>query len=141
MTDPLDTAVNDALCEILEVSACELADAVPPTLPPDGAIGVTLQFSGEYAGHLKLWVAHDEAVALTSTLLAVDAPDPTTIADAVVELANMVAGHALSRLYGEAIINLDRGALATGDRAIRAPLAIQVMGERGPLAATLEVFA
>ncbi len=134
----LDAAVELAVTEILEVSAFEIAerDEADRAAPASDALTARLGFHGGRSGTLRLWIEPAEARALASALLGDGGLDDAMVADTVAELANMVAGHVLSRVFIDTCIALDH---ATVDAEPAAPTALCFIGEHGRIGVTLEV--
>lgn len=132
----LDAAVEAAVAEILEVNAFELAERGEAAPPPAGALTARLQFHGPPSGALHMWIEEGEARALTEALLGAVELDPALIADAVAELANMIAGHVLSRVYGDACVGLDHAEVGID---MAAACGLMMVGEHGRIGVHLEV--
>lgn len=132
----LAEALELAVSEILEVSAFELCERVEAAPLADDAFTARLAFQGPPSGSLALWIERAEARALAVALLGADDPDDGLIGDTVAELANMIAGHVLSRVFGDHRIALDRAHLAV---ALTVPYQLVVAGEHGRIGIALEV--
>lgn len=132
----LAEALELAVSEILEVSAFEMCERVDEAPLADDSLTAHLTFHGPPSGSLSLWIEPAEARALAVALLGADDPDDSIVADTVVELANMVAGHVLSRVFCEQRIALDRAVL--GATLTGAP-GLVVAGEHGRIGIRFEV--
>ncbi len=132
----LDDAVEAAVVDILEVSAFEIAERGELGPAPASALTARLAFHGPHAGWLRMWIDPAEARALASALLGADELEPAMIADAVAELANMIAGHVLSRVFVDACIGLDRAEVGV---ELTAPCGLVIVGEHGRIGVSLEV--
>ncbi len=139
MTDAMREALHAAVSEILEVNAFELAEPGDAAAAPDLAIGASLTFRGPVAGTLRLWIEPSEARAYAAASLGLDDVEPAVIADAVAELANMIAGHVLSRTWSEVCIALDHAVIGAPDPGVTTP--VVVMGEHGRIGVDLVVHA
>ncbi len=137
MTPEVAEALAAAIVEILEVSAFELADLVEPTEPPADALGATLVFHGPPSGTMRMWIDAAEARAFTAAALGQDEPTPAALADAIRELANMIAGHVLGRVWTDVCVALDGAVLGAPDSGAAYP--VQLAGEHGRIAVALEV--
>lgn len=137
MTPAVDEALAAAVMEILEVSAFELADLVEPTAPPADALGATLVFHGPPSGTMRMWIDAAEARAFTAAALGQDEATPAALADAVRELANMIAGHVLGRVWTDVCVALDGAVLGAPEPGAAYP--VQLAGEHGRIAVALDV--
>ena len=136
MTPAVAEALAAAVVEILEVSAFELADLVDPTAPPADALGATLVFHGPPSGTMRMWIDPAEARAFTAAALGLDEPTADAVADAVRELANMIAGHVLGRVWTDVCVGLDGAVLGAPDGGA---YPVQLAGEHGRIAVALDV--
>lgn len=132
----VDAALVEAVTEILEVTAFELADVIEAGAPPPDAIGATIAFHGPPSGVMRMWIEPGEARAFAASALGLDDPTAGAIEDAVRELANMIAGHVLGRLWTEVCVGLDGAQLAAVDDR---PYPVQLAGEHGRIAIAMEV--
>lgn len=137
MTPAVAEAVAAAVAEILEVSAFELADVVDAIPAPGDAVAASIAFHGPPSGTMRMWIDAAEARAFTIAALGCDAPAPAVVDDAVRELANMIAGHVLGRMWTDTCIGLDGAQLGTVDRAAAYP--VQLTGDHGRIAIWMEI--
>jgi len=136
--EALDAAIEAAVVDILEVNAFELGERADVEDVPGDALTARLRFHGPPSGHLVLWIDPAEARALAAALLGTDEVDAATVRDTVAELANMIAGHVLSRVFLDTCIGLDHAEVGV---AITEACHLQVMGEHGRIGVGLELAA
>ena len=136
--EALDAAIEAAVVDILEVNAFELGERAAVEDVPGDALTARLRFHGPPSGHLVLWIDPAEARALAAALLGTDEVDAATVRDTVAELANMIAGHVLSRVFLDTCIGLDHAEVGV---AITEACHLQVMGEHGRIGVGLELAA
>jgi CheY-specific phosphatase CheX len=104
MTPLTESLLNEVVVQVLEECA------FLSTEPSPGAVGwqgdvpcITVDFSGPQKGHLELHADKDLAMTIAADMLGVDASDPDArrLADgALAELANVVTGALVARLFG-----------------------------------------
>ncbi|MCE9574676.1 MAG: chemotaxis protein CheX [Deltaproteobacteria bacterium] len=129
--------LHAALAEILEVNAFELTEPCDPDVAPPDAIGASIAFRGPPSGTLYLWIEPAEARAYAATSLGLDEVEPAVLADAIAELANVVAGYVLSRLWSEVCIAIDHAVVGAARAGVPTP--VVVMGEHGRIGVAMEV--
>lgn len=134
--EQLDAAVEAAVTEILEVSAFDLAERVDAGEVPAAAITAALAFHGPPSGVLRMWIEPAQARAVTAALLGDGDHDPSLIADTVAELANMIAGHVLSRMFADVCVAIERAAVGG---AAAGPYPLQLAGGAGRIGLALEL--
>lgn len=132
----LDAAVEAAVVDILEVNAFELGERGETEPVPDEVMTAQLSFHGPPSGRLHMWIEPAEARALAAALLGTDELDPAMIKDTVAELANMIAGHVLSRVFVDDCIGLDHAEVGV---TLQAPCGLQIVGEHGRIGIGMEV--
>lgn len=73
--------------------------------PEDGSLLAEMAFSGVLSGTLSLLVGDDLALELTANIMGLETDDdtiPGRVPDAIKELLNLVCGHLLNDLTGDA---------------------------------------
>lgn len=138
LSDPaVSEALHAALAEILEVYAFELCEPCDPDLAPGDAIVATIGFRGPPDGALYLWIEPAEARAYAAATLGVDEVGDAELSDAVAELANVVAGHVLSRMFTEACVAIDHARV--GGPAPDTATPVVVMGDHGRIGVAMRL--
>jgi|WetSurMetagenome_2_1015567.scaffolds.fasta_scaffold24391_2 CheY-specific phosphatase CheX len=116
--------VRKVMARVLEDASFVFADDLPPAaregVSPENIMGVSLAFSGERTGEFRLWANSSFAALLTANMTGIDADSPIVRekgADAMKEIMNIIAGNALTELFGTAAV-FDLGIPHQADRAL-----------------------
>jgi CheY-specific phosphatase CheX len=108
------TTMRTVVARVLEDASFVFSDdcAVDSRPDPAGwdAVGVSLTFGGEKSGVFRVWTDRPFAALLAANMLGVDITGPDAEkkgTDALREMVNIIAGNALTGLFGEvAVFNL-----------------------------------
>jgi CheY-specific phosphatase CheX len=99
--------VRKVMARVLEDASFVFADDLPLAaqegVSPENIMGVSLAFHGERTGEFRLWANPSFAALLTANMTGIDADSPLARekgADALKELMNIIAGNALTELFG-----------------------------------------
>jgi CheY-specific phosphatase CheX len=116
--------VRKVMARVLEDASFVFADDLPPAaqegVSPENIMGVSLAFSGERTGEFRLWANPSFAALLAANMTGIDADSPLARekgADALKEMMNIIAGNALTELFGTTAV-FDLGIPHEVDRAL-----------------------
>jgi CheY-specific phosphatase CheX len=116
------TVIGRVLEDASFVFTDELDEAARPDAAAWDALGVALAFSGERSGVFRVWTDRPFAQLLAANMLGIDTDGPAAGekgTDALKEMVNIIAGNALTALFGDvAVFNL--GLPAPADEKIKA---------------------
>jgi CheY-specific phosphatase CheX len=145
MTKGLETGLADAMDETLQtmffiVSEAELDEDQDRSGLP--VVEALVSFIGDTEGRLLLRIGSREAAAMASDFLGLDEPEvtPSHMRQVVGELANMICGSALSRIWPEGAFRIETPVVMEPESQKAEYLCAQRVETRGgPLTAVLEV--
>jgi CheY-specific phosphatase CheX len=116
--------VRKVMARVLEDASFVFADDLPPgaqeEVSSENIMGVSLAFKGERAGTFRLWANPQFAALLAANMTGIDADSPLVRekgADAMKEMMNIIAGNALTELFGTTAV-FDLGIPIEAERAL-----------------------
>jgi CheY-specific phosphatase CheX len=142
--------VRKVMARVLEDASFVFADDLPVAaqedVSPENIMGVSLAFNGERTGEFRLWANPPFAALLAANMTGIDADSPLARekgADAMKEMMNIIAGNALTELFGTTVV-FDLGIPLAADRALfeadrTAPSGIWLMAEEHPVLLVTEI--
>lgn len=118
--------VRSVIVRVLEDASFVFSDELAPEERPSGvnwdAEGVSLSFSGDRSGFVRLWADRGFGSILAVNMLGIDGGDPQVGekgGDAFREMVNIIAGNAMTELFGQTAV-IELGIPASADAAMRA---------------------
>jgi CheY-specific phosphatase CheX len=145
MTENLERSLAGAIDETLQTMFFIVSE---PESEPDPdrngrpAVEALVAFTGDKDGRLQLRIGSREAAAMASDFLGLDEPEVTAshMHQVVGELANMICGSALSRIWPEGAFRIETPVVMEPEPQTAERLFSQRVESRGgPLTAVLEV--
>jgi CheY-specific phosphatase CheX len=145
MTETLERSLAGAVDETLQTMFFIVSE---PESEPDEdrngcpAMEALVAFTGDMDGRLRLRISSREAVAMASDFLGLDESEVTAshMNQVVAELANMICGSALSRIWPEGAFRIETPVVVEPEPQTAERLFAQRAETRGgPLTAVLEV--
>lgn len=98
----------EVISRILEETAFVFTDTISNAAIPDPGTwevsGVSLDFSGEQSGQMRMWASHGFARSVAANMLGVSDDDPSAAEkglDALKESLNIIVGNYLTTFFGE----------------------------------------
>jgi CheY-specific phosphatase CheX len=142
--------VRKVMAGVLEDASFVFADDLPTAaqeeVSPENIMGVSLAFNGERAGTFRLWANPPFAALLAANMTGIDAGSPLARekgVDAMKEMMNIIAGNALTELFGTTAV-FDLGIPCEADRALfdadrTARSGVWLMAEEHPILLVTEI--
>jgi CheY-specific phosphatase CheX len=136
--------VRKVMARVLEDASFVFADDLPPAaqegISSETIMGVSLAFKGERTGEFRLWADPPFAALLAANMTGIDADSPQALekgADAMKEMMNIIAGNALTELFGTTAV-FDLGIPQKADTTLFAadrttPNGVWLMAEEHPV--------
>jgi len=107
----LANTVRGVIVRVLEDASFVFTDELAPEERPPAetwdAEGVSIEFKGEKTGRIRLWSDKGFGAMLATNMLGIDSSDPAINekgADALREMVNIIAGNAMTELFGDTAV-------------------------------------